>query len=149
MPIFTSYQIITSRILDCHTKHCIIIAPITEEQELELDNAKPIDFNFPNKTIRISSNDVIFYGNIDFNNGSEDMETLSEVNWLSNFIEKGICIPADYNYDEHVCYSPLPSYRYTQTFRPEVLTKYKYACLGKPDRCIIFNYNIHGTFKSE
>lgn len=148
MPIFTDYQIIVSRIIDLHTKHCVIMAPITEEQELEIDNAESICIKNNNVAFSIMPNKVIFYGEIDFTAGSEDMDTLSEVNWLSDFIERGICVPSDYNFDEHCCNSPLPLYRYTQTFRPEVLTKYKYACLGKPQRIVIFNHNIHGTYRS-
>ena len=148
MPVFTEYQIIISRIIDMHTKHCIVIAPITEEQELKIDNAETINIQTQVVKFVINPNKVIFYGNIDFSESSEDMDTLSEVSWLNTF-ERGISIPSDYNYKEHVCNSPINVCRYTQTFRPEVLTKYKYACLGKPDRCVIFNHIINGTFKSE
>ena len=148
MPIFTDYQIIVSRTIDLHTKHCIIMAPITEEQEIQIDKAETVRIETPKVVFSVVPNRVIFYGNIDFKEGSDDMYTLAEVNWLANFIERGICIPADYNYEDHCCNSPLPSHRYTQTFRPEAITKYKYACLGKPERIIIFNHNINGTFRN-
>lgn len=145
MPLTTAgYQVICSRSISKYVTELIIMIPITEEEEKELDSGllvtKKGDFTFT-----IEGNNIICYGEIDFNTNSDDYYVLEDMRWLEHLTGIGICVPADYNYKEHTCYSPIRHTRYFDTTNSAIVAQYKHAVLGKPQRCCIFKeVNKHG-----
>lgn len=133
-----TYQVICSHSLTNNEDEQIIIIPISEKEEAELDegalHTKRDNFSFD-----IEGSNIICYGEIDFHSNSEDFKV------LQNITIQGLkaYVPADYNYDEHCCYSPRKSYRYHDTFDFAKLAQYFHARLNKPQRCCIFKERYH------
>lgn len=120
--------------------------PISEYEEHNLDRGG-LHAIRDNQEFFILSKNVICYGEIDFSNSSEDMDTIANMNWLDHLILQGITVPSDYNYEEHCCYSPTNKYRYYDTTNPAVIAQYMHARLGKPQRCCIFKEKRNGLHK--
>lgn len=138
MPITTiGYQVICP--ISTRKEGSIIMIPITEKEENELDsgflNCIKGECNFI-----VNANNIIAYGAIDFDDSSDDMVYLEDLNILEYMCATGICIPADYSYREHCCYSPFKRYRYYDTTNPGKVLQYKHAVLNKPERVAIFKY---------
>lgn len=114
---------------------------ITEEDEKNLDKGS-LHAIRGDKEFFILSNNVICYGEIDFSNYSEDLDVISNMDWLDHLTLRGVIVPSDYNYEEHCCYPPGKYIRYYDTTNPAIVTKYAHACLGKPERCCIFKQII-------
>lgn len=141
MPSDKEYYVMTSRSSNTRSKELIIIIPITEEDEKKLDKGT-IHAVRGDQEFFILPDKIICYGKIDFSNSSEDLDTISNMNWLDHLILQGVTIPSDYNYEEHCCYPPGKYIRYYDTTNPAIITKYAHACLGKPERCCIFKQTI-------
>ena len=138
MPITDlEYQVICSHSTTKNESEQIIMIPISEEEELALDDGLLVAHR-NGFTFCIEKTNVICYGEIDFRDGSEDFEVIQGMNWLDHVQGLGVCVPSDYDYEEHCCYSPLKSYRYYDTSNPAVAAQYMHARLGKPQRCCIF-----------
>ena len=133
--------ILTPQLLVCHTKgNCyerIYIAPLTEEKEKILDDKGTICIETRNNKYTITPKDVFYYGEIDFNEDSEDYEELEYVPWFDN-LQYGIKIPARYDFKTHTCKSDTNHIKYYETIKAIDIIKFKYGTLGKPDRCIFF-----------
>lgn len=139
MPISKDYVI-----LDCHTikgkVEYVIMTYITEEEEQELDKGVELHLTRGNRRFTVNNTNVYCYGEVNFNKGSDDMKQLRSFSFLDYLVGVGVKIPADYDYDKHVCYSPIKSYMITETFKPDILAIYKHGCLGKPERIALFRY---------
>ena len=137
------YQVICSRSISKAELELIVMIPISEKEEAALDKGllvtKRDGFIFT-----IDKSTVICYGEIDFHDGSDDFEVIQGINWLDHLGALGICVPSDYVYEEHCCYSPNKSYRYYDTTNPAVVAQYIHARLGKPQRCCIFKEKRNG-----
>lgn len=142
MPIYTEYQTII-----CHTRNgkkydTVMMTYLSEDEEISLDKGEILEVTRGKHHFTIGDNNVYCYGVIDFTKGSSDMQAIEyEMNWLNYLHAVGIHIPSDYDFENHVCRSPFRYYRYTETWSPSQLAQYKYACLGKPERCVIFKIN--------
>lgn len=145
MPIITrSYYAICSRSISKFDKEVIIMLSITEEDEKKLDSGflcKRVD----NTVFNIDSNNIICYGEIDFNKGSEDFSTLNNMTWLDYITGLGIVVPSDYDYKNHSCYPPEGKLRYYDTVNPAIVSQYCHAALGKPKRVCIFKKHVRRT----
>lgn len=120
------------------------MAPITQELEDTIDAVLQKRGNFTliiGKTVfDIPAKNICFYGDVDFTDDSEDLEQISEANWL-NSIKIGVKIPSNYDYETHTCKSDLEKYyKYHETFNPALVVQYKHGMLGKPKKVIIFKY---------
>lgn len=151
MPIFKDYQIILCRTTDFHKQSRIIMIPITEEEEVEIDaklNREKADVIFEKQCgklkVAIKPRDIQFYGEIDFSDTSEDLDEIDKAKWFESLEEGSVPVPSDYDYNTHCCYSPINKFRYTETFYPSILVRYKHACLGKPERVVIFKATYNG-----
>ena len=111
--------------------------PISEDEEHNLDRGG-LHAIRDNQEFFILSKNVICYGEIDFSNSSEDMNTIANMKWLDHLGLQGITVPSDYNYEEHCCYPPGKYIRFYDTTNPAIVARYAHACLGKPKRCCIF-----------
>lgn len=140
MPVFKDYQTIVCHIDSSVKQSRIMMIPITEEEEQILDKHIVLEKHCGQLTFNIKPNDVQFYGEIDFSDVSEDLDQIDKAKWFTLLDNDSVHIPSDYDYNTHCCYSPITSYRWTETFVPSLLVRYKHACLGKPSRVVIFKY---------
>lgn len=138
MPVRKGYFLISCRIKLGGIKKRVVMSEITEEQFDILKRKKEITLIHDGNEVPLTINDIHCYGEIDFSNNSEDMNELDTFNWLDHLYYKGICVPADYDYETHTCHSPFKKYRYTETFRPSVLCQYAHGFLGKPKYVVIY-----------
>lgn len=137
MPIFQDYHILVSR-TDVNHKEQVIMTYITEEEEQELDKHNTLTLKRNNIVFQIHSNNVYCYGEVNFKEGSDDCKQIATFNFLDYLGWKGIMLPSDYHYDTHECHSPLTSYRWYETWQPDVLARYAHGCLNKPERIVLF-----------
>lgn len=137
MPIVQDYYILTSR-TDAKRIEQVIMTYITEEEEQKLDNNEELIIGRGEASFNIQCNNVYCYGEVNFNKGSDDCKKIATFNFLNYLGWKGIVIPSDYHYDTHECHSPLKSYRWTETWKPDVLARYAHGCLNKPQRIVLF-----------
>ena len=137
MPIFQDYYVLISRI-DKSCREQVIITYITEEEEQQLDKGKQVTLNRGNTLFQVHGNNIYCYGEVDFHEGSDDCKQIATFNFLDYLGWKGIVLPSDYHYDTHECHSPLRSYRWYETWQPDVLARYAHACLNKPKRIVLF-----------
>lgn len=137
MPIFQDYHILVSRI-DVNHREQVIMTYITEEEEQELDERNELTLKRNNIIFQIHSNNVYCYGEVNFKEGSDDCKQIATFNFLDYLGWKGIMLPSDYHYDTHECYSPFTSYRWYETWQPDVLARYAHGCLNKPKRIVLF-----------
>lgn len=143
LPIIPDYQTLICRTIN-REQHSVMMVPINEHEEDKFEKDGMIRLKRGNLTFNIKAKDVYCYGEIDFSNGSEDMETIADFNWLDFMTFQGVSIPANYNYSDHSCLTDGNDYKTYDTTRPEVLTKYKHGVLGKPERVIIFRFIKYG-----
>ena len=137
MPSDRAYYVMSSHSSSNKVKESIIIIPISEDEEQKLDRGG-LHAIRDNQEFYILSKNVICYGEIDFSNSSEDMNTIANMNWLDYLGLQGVTVPSDYDYEEHCCYPPGKYIRFYDTTNPAIVARYAHACLGKPKRCCIF-----------
>lgn len=131
------YSMVSKKRLDKRTE-CVIMSYITEKEEELIDNGKTIVIKRGNTKFTINPANIYCYGIIDFHPDSEDIDIISTFNWLDHLIIRGICIPANYNYDKHQCLSINKKPMWFDTLRCDYLARYAHGFLGKPERTIIF-----------
>lgn len=142
------YQVICSRFISKIESEQIIMIPISEKEELDLDKGLLVTTR-DSFIFTINKSNVICYGEIDLHDGSDDFKVIQGMNWLDHLYNLGICVPSDYNYVEHCCYSPIHKYRYYDTTNPAIVAQYIHARLGKPQRCCIFKEKRNGIKRVE
>lgn len=114
------------------------IAALTDDEERNLDKHISINLNLGNRTISISSDNLICYGDADFSTNSSDYNQIKKL--LKNDIV--VHIPVDYNYNLHCCISPNKMYRTVETTDVSKIVQYFHGKLGKPKKIIIFKEHI-------
>lgn len=134
------YYTMSYRIISKSEFTMTIMTPINVKERKQLDDVGGLTIERGGFKFVITPKDIIGYGKIDFTEGSDDMWYLSQQKFLDHYVERGICVPARYNYEEHCCYSKTRKPEYFDTTRPEVLCKYVHGMLGKPELCLIFKY---------
>ena len=137
MPIFQDYYVLISRI-DKSYREQVIITYITEEEEQQLDEGKQLTLERGNASFQVHGNNIYCYGEVDFHEGSDDCKQIATFNFLDYLDWKGVILPSDYHYDTHTCHSPIKSYRWYETWSPEILARYAHGCLNKPERIVLF-----------
>ncbi len=142
MPIVDCFQS-----LICHTEYkgnhqdCnrIVIGALTDKEERKLDNKEPIIVYFGSRNIKITSANLICYGDVDFSTNSSDYKQVARLIKNDDIV---IHIPANYNYDLHCAFSPIKSYQTTETTNISKIVQYFHGRLGKPKKIIIFKEHI-------
>ena len=107
-------------------------------EEQKIDEGEKVTINRGDKTFIVHHNNIYCYGEVDFRKGSEDCEEIANFSFLNFLGSKGVVIPSDYDYERHECHSPIRYYRWSETWRPDVLARYAHACLNKPKRIVLF-----------
>lgn len=121
----------------------IIITSLTEEEDKALDKGETIIIERGKHKFLVEHKNIYCYGEIDFTNGSEDMEIISDFNWYGNSgADYGFHIPANYDYEAHRCYSPSRKPMFYDTFSVDRITQYCHAFIGKPKMTIIFKMQL-------
>ena len=144
LPITTlGYQSIYYHSIDKRVNESIVIIPITEAEEKSLDSGE-LRVDKGNQRFTITKSELICYGEIDLSTNSDDYKVIENMKWLDSLGFQGLCIPSDYDYNEHACYSPTGRLRYYETWNPAVAAQYRHGCLGKPKRCCIFKQRSYG-----
>ena len=137
MPVDPTYKVISTHVNPA-AKELFIITGINENEYKKLKASNDLYLIRGNCEFNITPDDVFCYGEIDFNEGSDDSKELDTFNWLEHLGAKGVAIPSKYNYDKHECTSPVNKYLWTETFRNSTLCRYLHGCLGKPQYTLIF-----------
>lgn len=137
LPDDFEYQIIntTDGIINKTVYH---ITGITEKEYNDIKKGETVKFIRNNESFTILPEKVLCFGEIDFNQSSEDCETLDKFKWLSNLIGSGKHIPSRYDYKTHSCTSPNFKIMWTETFKISTLCRYLHGCIGKPKLTLIF-----------
>lgn len=138
MPTTEHYYVVNSRINSNKNKELVILTYLTEEEENVLDETNEIKLKRANQTFSIRKNNIYCYGDVDLREGSDDSYEISNFDFLDYLNGIGVKIPSDYNYEKHECHSPIPKYRITETWRPDVLVRYAHGCLNKPKKILLF-----------
>lgn len=116
----------------------VVMAPITEEQENDLDNEKSIIItNDSNKSFVFDSKACYAYGKLDLSPNSEDIKTIANANWFKN-LYINITLFTKYDYNNHVVVSDVIGGRWYETDNIEQYLPFLHAKLGKPERVVIF-----------
>lgn len=131
------YCMVSKKRLDKRTES-VVMTYITEQEENLIDEGNNIIIHRGNQNFKVKASDIYCYGIIDFNNNSEDMDIISTFSWLDHFTIKGVCLPANYNYNKHQCVSINKKPMWYDTTKCEELARYAHGYLGKPERTLIF-----------
>lgn len=140
MPVRGKYQVLSYRI-SLYAKNKVmdvVMVPISDDVDSSLDRGMTVKLKCDDKTFSVSSDNIYCYGKIDFAPGSDDCLFMENV--LPE-LDKPVDIPTDYDYEHHVCRSPVNRYRSIQTMDIIKVARYKYAMLGKPNKIAIFKFN--------
>lgn len=138
LPVREDYYSLIARKTSDKREESVVMTYITEAEEQSIDKGKTIVLKRGNLSFTVNPTDIYCYGEIDFNNNSEDMDVISTFSWLDSLIMRGVCIPSNYNYERHECVSINKRPMWYDTTKCEDYAKYVHGCLGKPKRCLIF-----------
>jgi hypothetical protein len=116
----------------------IIMTSLEDDEEKLLDNNKTISITRGHMTFIIKPNDIVAYGEIDFENGSEDLDYIYTLNFYKNNMLSGVIVPSEYDYKTHTVTSDIKGGRRFDTTQTDIVCQYAHGCLGKPKRTIIF-----------
>jgi len=130
--------------IDKYKTHSINITSITEEEELKIDKGETISIIRDGIKYTINNKSVFCYGNIDFSNGSEDLNVIEDFNWF-RYETKPYYFPANIDYKNSLvwCKSSKHYANWTETFNSAIVAQYLHCRIGKPERSIIFIHK-HG-----
>lgn len=139
MPISKNYHTLNINHSNGCNRNTIMIA-ITEEEEELIDNIdkQTLQFERGDKIFNITMNDIFCYGEVNF----KDKSTLADIDkfkFLNYLNEVGVRVYSNYDYDNHVCYSPKKHWLWAETNSPAYLAKFAHGSLGKPKRILLFS----------
>lgn len=140
MPIIGTYHILCSNKEKRPYIQTIMIA-ITDEEEKGLDTLKDktIYFERENRVFEVTTNMILCYGDVDFNNGSNDLKIIDTFKFLNHLGWVGVHIRSGYDYETHSCSFPGKTVLWTETWSPSLLAQIAHGYLGKPDKILLFN----------
>ena len=118
-------------------EYAIVMIPITKEDEDRLDRRESFDISAGNKQFPVGPSNVKYYGEIDFHQGSEDYSILEESRLFFSMPFQGVCIPGNYDYEKHCCYSDERKAKWFDTVNAALICQYSHGVLGKPKRVAI------------
>ena len=118
-------------------EYAIVMLPITKEDEQKLDERQAFGKEIGDRIFPLGPSNVKYYGEIDFHQGSEDYSILEESHLFFPMQFQGACIPANYDYDKHCCYSDGKTAKWFDTVNAALVCQYAHGVLGKPKRVAI------------
>lgn len=118
-------------------EYAIVMIPITAEAEQKLDERKSFGIECGDRIFVIGPSNVKYYGEIDFNRGSDDYAVLEDSHLFFPMPFQGACVPANYDYEKHCCYSDIKKPRWFDTVNAALVCQYAHGVLNKPKRVAI------------
>lgn len=115
----------------------IIMIPISQEDEQKLDKRESFTIKRGNRIFPVGPANVKYYGEIDFHQGSEDYTILEESRLFFPMPLQGVCVPANYDYEQHCCYSDDKRAKWFDTVNAAIICQYAHGILNKPKRIAI------------
>lgn len=115
---------------------------LNEKEEKSLDDAGVVKLKRGSLTFNVFKKDVYCYGEIDYNKGSDDYETLSNQDWFIDCDMQGVMVPSNYDYENNIIVSDIKGGRWYDTVKTEIVAQFKHGQLGKPKRSIIFKHYV-------
>lgn len=116
----------------------LIMTYITKEEEDKLDAKIPLQIKRGEETFVLDRTHVLHYGEVDFNQGSEDYAILEDSRMFFPMELRGVSVPANYDYDRHAALSDIKTPRWFDTVNAALICKYTHGILNKPKRIVIF-----------
>lgn len=132
MPIFDRNYYVIDRGND--RDKAIILAKITDLEESRIDEGKTIVITIEGRDYEIEPKQLICYGDVNLNTGSEDYNTVDKFDVIDEPIE----MPVNYDFTTHTCKSNVKRYKTAETTSAAKVIQYAYGCLGKPKKIVIF-----------
>lgn len=118
-------------------EYAVIMLSISKEDEQKLDERQSFGKEVEDRIFPLGPTNVKYYGEIDFHQGSEDYSILEESHLFFPMPFQGACIPANYDYDKHCCYSDGKTAKWFDTVNAALVCQYAHGVLGKPKRVAI------------
>lgn len=118
-------------------RYDILMVPITEEEEHKLDERKSFGKDVGDRIIPLGPSNVKYYGEIDFTTGSDDYQILEESRLFFPMSFQGACVPGNYDYNKHCCYSDGKTAKWYDTVNAALICQYAHGVLNKPKRVAI------------
>lgn len=115
----------------------VVIMPITEEEEKDLDNNRHLVHKYLGNEFYIDPSLCYAYGELDLSPDSDDIKKICKAKWFDKF-EVNITMHGEYDYETHTVTSDVKGGRWYETDDPRTFLPYFHACLNKPKRVVIF-----------
>ena len=116
----------------------VIMAPITEAQEQQLDNEECIVVKDQfNHSFVVEPKACYAYGKLDLSPKSDDMDKISRANWF-NKLYINIYMFTDYDYNTNIVTSDVIGGRWYETSNISTYLPFLHGKIGKPERVVIF-----------
>lgn len=121
----------------------VIMAPITEEQEKQLDNEETIviEDKRNNSSFTVNAKSCYAYGKLDLSPKSKDIELIHKADWFKN-LYVNVFVFNEYDYDTHTITSDVVGGRWYETNNVKTYLPFLHAKLGKPERVVIFREEL-------
>lgn len=116
----------------------VIMSYINEVEEKALDNKESINLNRGDRNFLLTRTNVIHYGEVDFNKGSDDYAVLEDSKLFFSLELSGVWVPANYDYENHLALSDINRPRWYDTVNAAIICRYGHGILNKPKRIVIF-----------
>lgn len=131
----------------CHfdnakTRDLVVMKSITEHQEERIDKSKiyygKLHFEDDDKDLIVEGHNILMYGKVDFNDDN-DIDAIKRFNIIN---VDGCWMYSNFDYDKGIAnINDNKTYTYP-TWNPLDWFKYCHCMLGKPERIIVYKYNI-------
>ena len=120
----------------------IIMAPISEEQEKELDSENMIVLRDQySRTFIATPKNSYAYGKLNLSPKSEDINKIVKAQLFKGFYINIVCF-TDYDYNSHTVTSDVPGGRWYETDNVENYLPFLHGKIGKPERVVIFRIDF-------
>lgn len=118
-------------------KAVVVMIPITEEQEKEIDDNGYIDIN----NLRVAANNIYCYGSIDINN-KEDADYIKKFDLIGKSDDDNY-IHSRYDYEKGIVKFDGKIAKTYPTSNVIEWFKYNHLLIGKPERILIYKCKTH------
>ena len=120
----------------------VIMAPITAEQEEQLNNEDYIIIKDQfGQSFVVTDNKCYAYGDLDLSPKSDNIRKIAKSNWFKN-LYVNIIMLSEYDYETNTVTSDVEGGRWYETDNIETYLPFLHAKIGKPERVVIFRDDL-------
>lgn len=120
----------------------VIMAPITAEQEEQLNNEDYIIIKDQfGQSFVVTDNKCYAYGELDLSPKSDNIRKIAKSNWFKN-LYVNIIMLSEYDYETNTVTSDVEGGRWYETDNVETYLPFLHAKIGKPKRVVIFRDDL-------